>query len=144
LVVFCDSWDKKTLFEMPLLLNGGVRSLGALRQVRRDTAFGDLPGWDRISPLDAVGNWFLRMGMSGGLYDLEQVICSGQGVEEAIFYVSVEIPRWNQAVYSGSVALHQGFYLQNRKNNINRDSEVGGDFWKYCAIINLILILSGI
>ena len=56
------------------MLNGGGLSLENLRQVRRDTALRDLLGLDRIQSSDAVGNWLRRMGMSGGLYGLDQVI----------------------------------------------------------------------
>ncbi len=64
-------------FVMPLLLmlNGGGQALEDLRQVRNDIALRDLLGMDRIPSSDAVGNWLRRVGMSGGLYGLDQVIC---------------------------------------------------------------------
>ena len=67
---------RPSLFVMPLLLmlNGGGQSLEDLRQVRRDTALRDLLGLDRIPSSDAVGNWLRRMGMSSGLYGLDQVL----------------------------------------------------------------------
>lgn len=63
-------------FVMPLLLmlNGGGQALEDLRQVRNDTALREILGLDRIPSSDAVGSWLRRVGMSGGLYGLDQVI----------------------------------------------------------------------
>ena len=64
-------------FVMPLLLmlNGGGQALEDLRQIRHDAALRDLLGLDRIPSSDAVGNWLRRVGMSGGLHGLDQVMC---------------------------------------------------------------------
>ena len=62
-------------FVMPLvlMLNGGGRSLEDLREVRRDSAPRDLPGWDRLPSSDAAGGWLRRTGRNGGLSGLDRV-----------------------------------------------------------------------
>ena len=61
------------IFPLVLMLNGGGRSLEDIRVIRNDEGLLEVLKIDKIPSTDAIGDWLRRIGVNGGLCDLEKV-----------------------------------------------------------------------
>ena len=61
------------VFAMLLMLNGGGRSLEAIREIRGDEGLRELLPLKRVPSSDAAGDWLRRMGEGQGLEGLAAV-----------------------------------------------------------------------
>ncbi len=61
------------VFPLILMLNGGGRSLEDIRVIRNDEGLREILKIEKIPSTDAIGDWFRRIGVNGGLGELEKV-----------------------------------------------------------------------
>ena len=61
------------IFPLVLMLNGGGRSLEDIRVIRQDEGLREVLNIQKIPSTDAIGDWLRRIGVNGGLCDLEKV-----------------------------------------------------------------------
>lgn len=61
------------IFPLVLMLNGGGRSLEDIRVIRQDEGLREVLKIKKIASTDAMGDWLRRIGVNGGLSDLEKV-----------------------------------------------------------------------